>query len=71
MQHFYRPVRGPAGESRARPFAGGGTGSCLGGLYFWCSDLVIVRRPGLRAMADAIRDLIDTGEITSACSLLP
>jgi hypothetical protein len=46
------------------------TGEGLSGRYFYCSDLIIIRRPGLHAMADAIRDLINTGEIASACSLL-
>lgn len=46
------------------------TGESLGGRYFWCSDLVIISRPGFRAMADTIRDLIDTGESPAhaACS---
>lgn len=46
------------------------TGECLGGRYFWCSDLIIVRDAGFEGMAAAIRDLISSGDIEGACSLL-
>jgi hypothetical protein len=46
------------------------TGECLGGRYFWCSDLIIVRDAGFEGMASAIRDLISSGEIEAACGLL-
>lgn len=48
-----------------------GTGECLGGGYFWCSDLIIIGRPGFHTMAAAIRDLIGNEGISSVCSLLP
>ncbi|MBB2745193.1 UNVERIFIED_ORG: hypothetical protein FHR35_005042 [Microbispora rosea subsp. rosea] len=48
-----------------------GTGECLNGRYFWCSDLVIIRKPGFVSMADAVRDMIAIGELESACSALP
>ncbi|WP_433412897.1 hypothetical protein ACQP1V_27075 [Microtetraspora malaysiensis] len=48
-----------------------GTGECLNGRYFWCSDLVIIRKPGFVSMADAVRDMIAIGEFESTCSALP
>ncbi|GAA2393897.1 hypothetical protein [Nonomuraea africana] len=47
------------------------TGECLNGQYFWCSDLIIIREPGFVSMIDAVRDMIATGEIESACRALP
>lgn len=47
------------------------TGECLNGRYFWCSDLIIIREPGFTSMIDAVRDMIATGEIDSACGVLP
>jgi hypothetical protein len=47
------------------------TGENLGGRYFWGSDLIIIREPGFTSMIDAVRDMITTGEIDSACSVLP
>ncbi|MEV4115619.1 hypothetical protein [Nonomuraea sp. NPDC049695] len=47
------------------------TGECLNGRYFWCSDLVIIRKPGFVSMVDAVRDMIAIGELESACSALP
>ncbi|WP_329089566.1 hypothetical protein [Streptosporangium sp. NBC_01469] len=46
------------------------TGESLGGRYFWCSDLIIIRDVGLESMAAAIRDLISSGDIEGACDLL-
>ncbi|GLW22264.1 hypothetical protein DI270_003045 [Microbispora triticiradicis] len=46
------------------------TGESLGGRYFWCSDLIIIRDVGFEGMAAAIRDLIESGEIEQACGLL-
>ncbi|MGW5154355.1 hypothetical protein ACWEPN_02615 [Nonomuraea wenchangensis] len=46
------------------------TGESLGGRYFWCSDLIIIRDVGFEEMAAAIRDLIESGEIEQACGLL-
>jgi hypothetical protein len=37
------------------------TGESLNGGYFVCSDLVIIRRPGVREMFNAVRDLVATG----------
>lgn len=48
-----------------------GTGENLGGRYFWCSDLIIIRKPGFASMIDAVRDMITAGGIDSACSVLP
>ncbi|MFG1681381.1 hypothetical protein ACGFNP_14555 [Nonomuraea sp. NPDC049269] len=47
------------------------TGECLNGRYFWCSDQIIIRDPGLASMIAAVRDMIATGEIESACGALP
>lgn len=47
------------------------TGESLNGRYFFCTDLVIIREPGFASMLDAVRDLIASGEIDHACSLLP
>ena len=46
------------------------TGESLGGRYFWCSDLIIVRDVGLENMVAAIRDLISCGDVERACGLL-
>ncbi|WP_214325210.1 hypothetical protein [Nonomuraea sediminis] len=46
------------------------TGECLGGKYFWWSDLIIVRDAGFEGMAAAIRDLISSGDIEEACGPL-
>ncbi|GIH94120.1 hypothetical protein Psi01_47500 [Planobispora siamensis] len=47
------------------------TGENLGGRYFRCSDLIVIREPGFTSMIDAVRDMIATGEIDSTCSVLP
>ena len=39
------------------------TGEAGGGRYFWCSDLVIVPRPGVGAMVAALGELIRSGDI--------
>ncbi|NJC69598.1 hypothetical protein HC031_07665 [Planosporangium thailandense] len=44
------------------------TGEGGGGRYFWCSDLVIVPRPGVQAMLDAVQELVRSGEIAVTCS---
>ncbi|MGW4644690.1 hypothetical protein ACWEN6_39710 [Sphaerisporangium sp. NPDC004334] len=46
------------------------TGESLGGRYFWCSDLIIIRDVGFEGMAAAIRDLVSSGLIEAACGLL-
>ncbi|WP_433317366.1 hypothetical protein ACQP0U_08850 [Micromonospora sp. CA-269861] len=40
-----------------------GTGEVGGGRYFWCSDLVIVPRPGVEAMVAALGEMIRSGDI--------
>lgn len=39
------------------------TGEAGGGQYFWCSDLVIIPRPGVEAMVAALEEMIRTGDI--------
>ncbi|WP_050591834.1 hypothetical protein [Salinispora fenicalii] len=39
------------------------TGETGGGWYFWCSDLVIVPRPGVEAMVAAVGEMIRSGDI--------
>ncbi|MCO6009734.1 hypothetical protein NE236_32660 [Actinoallomurus purpureus] len=46
------------------------SGECLNGEYFWCSDLIIIRNPGLPAIVEVVRHLIATGEVHSICSPL-
>ncbi|MCX5067780.1 hypothetical protein OOJ91_18220 [Micromonospora lupini] len=40
-----------------------GTGEAGGGRYFWCSDLVIVPRPGVEAMVAALGEMIRSGDV--------
>jgi len=48
------------------------TGECSNGRYFYYTDLVIISEAGgFPTMANAIRDLIHTGELADACQLLP
>ena len=35
------------------------------GLYFWCSDLVVVRELNERTVVDTVRDLADAGLLAS------
>jgi hypothetical protein len=37
------------------------TGECLSGAYFSCVDLVIMRRPGVAGMAEAVADFAGSG----------
>ena len=46
------------------------TGERLGGRYFWCSDLIVIRDVGFEGMVTAIRDLVSSGGIEGACGLL-
>lgn len=39
------------------------TGEAGGGHYFWCSDLVIIPRPGVETMVAALEEMIRTGDI--------
>ncbi|WP_406080914.1 hypothetical protein [Micromonospora sp. NBC_00858] len=38
------------------------TGEAGGGRYFWCSDLVIIPRPGIATMAEALEEMIRSGD---------
>jgi len=40
------------------------SGEALGGRYFWCSDGLIVREPGIESMTQVIAGLLDSGEFT-------
>lgn len=41
-----------------------GTDEALGGRYFWVSDGLIVRDPGIDSMTDVIAGLIENGEFS-------
>lgn len=41
-----------------------GSGEALGGRYFWCSDGLIVRAPGIESMSGVIAGLLDSGEFS-------
>ena len=38
------------------------SGEALGGRYFWCSDGLIVREPGIDSITRVIAGLLDSGE---------
>lgn len=38
------------------------TGEALGGRYFWCSDGLIVREPGVSAMVVVLAGLLESGD---------
>ncbi|MEU3983798.1 hypothetical protein AB0F77_27580 [Streptomyces sp. NPDC026672] len=40
------------------------SGEALGGRYFWCSDGLIVRDPGISNMTQVLIGLIENGEFT-------
>ncbi|MET9829382.1 hypothetical protein ABZ078_08730 [Streptomyces sp. NPDC006385] len=40
------------------------TGEAMGGRYFWCSDELIVRDPGVDSMTEVIAGLIDCGDFS-------
>ena len=44
------------------------TGEAGGGRYFWCSDLVIVPRPGVEAMVAALGEMIRSGDVDKILS---
>ncbi len=46
------------------------TGETGGGRYFWCSDQVVVPRPGVPAMMEAVTEMIRSGDITFMCGLV-
>lgn len=41
-----------------------GSGEALGGRYFWCSDGLIVRDPGIDSMTHVIAGLLESGEFS-------
>ncbi|MET9692609.1 hypothetical protein ABZY81_29810 [Streptomyces sp. NPDC006514] len=41
-----------------------GTDEALGGRYFWVSDGLVVRDPGIDSMSDVIAGLIENGEFS-------
>lgn len=43
-----------------------GTGECAGGSYFWCSDGVVVRDPGVATMTRVLTALHDADTLRSA-----
>ncbi|MGC4757656.1 hypothetical protein [Micromonospora trifolii] len=46
------------------------TGEVGGGRYFWCSDLVIIPRPGVEAMVAALGEMIRSGDLDVMLSKL-
>lgn len=44
------------------------TGECLGGLYLWASDMIIVERLTPDAVSRTVADLLASGEFESAFS---
>ncbi len=44
------------------------TGETGGGRYFWGSDQVIIPRPGIPAMIEALDELIRSGDVEFMCS---
>ena len=42
------------------------TGEVANGSYYWAADQLIVPEPGVSAMAAAIRELVRSGDITTA-----
>lgn len=40
------------------------TDEVLGGRYFWCSDGLIVRDPGIANMFQVLAGLLDSGDFT-------
>ncbi|MFB8123371.1 hypothetical protein ACFVG1_06120 [Streptomyces bacillaris] len=46
------------------------TGEELGGRYFWCSDGLIVRDPGIDNMTQVLTGLLDAGDFTQVLQRL-
>lgn len=46
------------------------TGEAAGGRYFWSTDLVIIPRPGITAMIEAIDGLVRDEKIDQACEVI-
>ncbi|MGO8746356.1 MAG: hypothetical protein ACLQNE_10230 [Thermoguttaceae bacterium] len=47
------------------------TGECSKGLYFWASDMILVRRLTRQNIAKVVGDLIGEGEFEKAFSQVP
>ena len=45
-------------------------GEALGGRYFWCSDGLIVRDPGIDNMTQVLAGLLDEGDFTQVLQRL-
>ncbi|MYS80036.1 hypothetical protein [Embleya scabrispora] len=46
------------------------SGEALDGRYFWCSDGLIVRDPGIESMSGVIAGLLDSGEFSQVLQRL-
>ncbi len=46
------------------------TGECLGGKYFWASDLILIDEMTRERIWQVLEDLIETGEFESALNLI-
>lgn len=44
------------------------TGECKNGLYFWASDMVILRELTEHSIRATVQDLVDSGEFAAAFS---
>jgi hypothetical protein len=42
------------------------SGEAMGGRYFWCSDGLIVREPGIGSMTDVFVGLLDSGRSSTS-----
>ncbi len=47
------------------------TGEYLGGVFFQCRDLVIVRNPGVPAMTQLVARMVESGELRDTLMRLP
>ena len=46
------------------------TSEALNGRYYWCPDGLIVKEPGIMAMAEVIMGLLDNGDFPHVLQLL-
>jgi hypothetical protein len=42
----------------------------LGGRYFWCSDGLMVRNPGIGSLTQVLAGLLETGDFTQVLQRL-
>jgi len=47
------------------------SGECLGGKYFWASDMVLIDDTSRVSIESVVRDLLSSGEFQSAFSAVP